>query len=86
MSLLSNHPLACKHLDRTLSLEACTAEQRDEALVHAGDCPVCGPALDELNAAGRALRAVDPEPLVTAERARIWRGVAARRRAPAGPT
>lgn len=85
MSLLSNHPLACKHLDRTLSLEACTGEQRDEALVHAGDCPVCGPALDELNAAGRALRAVDPEPLVTAERARIWRGVAARRRAPAGP-
>jgi ferric-dicitrate binding protein FerR (iron transport regulator) len=85
MSLLSNHPLACKHLDRTLSLEACTVEKRDEALVHAGDCPVCGPALDELNAAGRALRAVDPQPLVTAERARIWRGVAARRRAPAGP-
>lgn len=85
MSLLSNHPLACRHLDRTLSLEACAAEERAEALAHAGDCPVCGPALDELTSVGRTLRAVDPEPLVTAERARIWRGVAARRRAPAGP-
>lgn len=85
MSLLSNHPLACKHLDRTLSLEACTADERGAALAHAGECPVCGPALDELTSVGRTLRAVDPEPLVTAERARIWRGVAARRRAPAGP-